>query len=147
MTDKLTPEQRRKAMQSIHSKDTSIELCLRKALWEKGYRYRKNYRAIPGKPDIAITKYRIAIFCDSEFFHGKDWCLLRQALKKGNNSELWINKIQKNIERDERINRELANIGWRVLRFWGNDILKNTDNCVQVVEEAIIESIVESNAE
>ena len=108
MTDKLTPEQRRKAMQSIHSKDTSIELCLRKALWEKGYRYRKNYKAIPGKPDIAITKYRIAIFCDSEFFHGKDWKSLRKILEKGNNSDLWINKIQKNIERDERINRELT---------------------------------------
>ena len=147
MPDKLTPEQRRKAMQSIHSKDTSIELCLRKALWEKGYRYRKNYKAIPGKPDIAITKYRIAIFCDSEFFHGKDWKTLRKILEKGNNSELWINKIQKNIERDERINRELTDMGWRVLRFWGKEILKDTDGCIKVVEEAIIESIIEGNEE
>ena len=147
MPDVLTPEQRRKAMQSIHSKDTSIELRLRKALWEKGFRYRKNYKAIPGKPDIAITKYRIAIFCDSEFFHGKDWKSLRMVLEKGNNSELWINKIQKNIERDERINRELTDMGWRVLRFWGKEILKDTDGCVKVVEEAIIESIIEGNEE
>ena len=96
MPDKLTPEQRRKAMQSIHSKDTSIELCLRKALWEKGYRYRKNYKAIPGKPDIAITKYRIAIFCDSEFFHGKDWLNQKNKLKNGTNSGYWVKKIERN---------------------------------------------------
>ena len=147
MTDKLTPEQRRKAMQSIHSKDTSIERCLRNALWEKGYRYRKNYKAVPGKPDIAITKYRIAIFCDSEFFHGKDWKSLKLQLAKGNRSEFWISKIQKNRERDERINRELTDMGWTVLRFWGRDILKNTDICVQAVDEAVIEAIIESKNE
>ena len=73
MTDVLTPEQRRKNMQHIHSKNTKIEVILRKALWKKGYRYRKNYKELPGKPDIVLTKYKIAIFCDSEFFHGKDW--------------------------------------------------------------------------
>ena len=66
-----------KNMRSIHSKDTSIELQLRKALWHKGYRYRKNYKALPGAPDIVLTKYKIAIFCDSEFFHGKDWEVLK----------------------------------------------------------------------
>ena len=71
--DKLTPEQRRKNMQSIKGKNTSIERILRKALWNKGYHYRKNYKVLPGKPDIALTKYKIAIFCDGEFFHGKDW--------------------------------------------------------------------------
>lgn len=59
-------------MRKVHSKDTSIKLLLRKALWHKGYRYRKNYKALPGSPDIVLTKYKIAIFCDSEFFHGKD---------------------------------------------------------------------------
>lgn len=73
--DTLTPEQRHKNMSAIHSKDTSIEVVLRKALWHRGYRYRKNYALLPGKPDIAMTKYRIAIFCDSEFFHGKEACL------------------------------------------------------------------------
>lgn len=70
--DVLNPEQRRKAMQHVHSKDTSIEVKLRKALWHKGYRYRKNYNKLPGSPDIVLTKYHIAIFCDGEFFHGKD---------------------------------------------------------------------------
>lgn len=70
--DRLTPEQRHKNMKNIKSSDTKIEITLRKALWKKGYRYRKNYKKLPGKPDIAITKYKIAIFCDSEFFHGKD---------------------------------------------------------------------------
>lgn len=75
--DVLTKEQRRRNMQSIRSKDTSIELALRKALWNQGYRYRKNYKKLPGKPDIALTRYKIAVFCDSEFFHGKDWDALK----------------------------------------------------------------------
>ena len=80
--DCLTPEQRHKNMVNIKSKDTSIEVVLRKALWKKGIRYRKNYKLLPGTPDIAITKYKIAIFCDSEFFHGKDWEVLKPLLEK-----------------------------------------------------------------
>ena len=144
MSDVLTPEQRKKNMKSIHSKDTSIELRLRKALWNKGYRYRKNYKSLPGKPDIAFTKYKIAVFCDSEFFHGKDWQVLKQQLANADRSEYWINKIQKNIERDERVNLELEKMGWRVIRFWGRDIKKNLDNCISVIEDTIIESIIES---
>lgn len=79
-----------KNMSKIHSKDTSIELILRKSLWHKGYRYRKNDKSLPGSPDIVLTKYKIAIFCDSEFFHGKDWEILKLRLEKGNNSELSI---------------------------------------------------------
>ena len=96
MADVLTPEQRRKNMQHIKNRDTKIEVLLRKALWDKGYRYRKNYNKLPGKPDIAMTKYKIAIFCDSEFFHGKDWEVLKPRLEKGNNSKFWIGKISKN---------------------------------------------------
>lgn len=81
--DRLTAEQRHRNMQNIKSKDTSIEVALRKALWKKGYRYRKNYADIPGKPDIVLTKYKIAVFCDSEFFHGKDWEVLKCQLEKG----------------------------------------------------------------
>ena len=117
--DRLTKEQRHRNMSNIKSKDTSIELKLRKALWKKGYRYRKNYNKLPGKPDIALTRYRIVIFCDSEFFHGKDWEKLKLQLEKGKNSEFWINKISKNIERDEKIEKELNFMGWTVLRFWG----------------------------
>ena len=79
-------------MQHIKNRDTKIEVLLRKALWDKGYRYRKNYNKLPGKPDIAMTKYKIAIFCDSEFFHGKDWEVLKPRLEKGNNSKFWIGK-------------------------------------------------------
>ena len=88
--DRLTPEQRHKNMKSIKSKDTEIERILRKALRDKGYGYRKNYKALPGCPDIVLTKYRIAIFCDSEFFHGKDWEVLKPQLEKGKNADFWI---------------------------------------------------------
>ena len=128
-------------MRRIRSKDTKIELALRKALWSKGYRYRKNYAILPGKPDIAMTKYKIAIFCDSEFFHGKDWEILRPQLEKGNNGEFWIKKISRNRERDDEINKALLFRGWTVIRFWGKDILKNTDECVRVIEEAMFEVV------
>lgn len=145
--DRLTPEQRHKNMSNIKSKDTSIELLLRKALWKKGIRYRKNYKKIPGTPDIAITQYKIAIFCDSEFFHGKDWEVLRPKLEKGSNTDFWIKKIGKNIEHDNEINKELNFLGWTVIRFWGNDIKKKTDECIKVIEEVIFEVMLEENEE
>lgn len=134
MSDRLTSEQRRKNMQHIRSKDTAIEVKLRKALWNKGFRYRKNCKDLPGKPDIVLTKYKIAIFCDSEFFHGKDWEVLKLQLEKGNNSEFWINKISGNLERDDEVNKQLMFMGWTVIRFWGKDIIKKTDECVKVIE-------------
>lgn len=109
--DTLTKEQRSKNMRNIKSKDTSIEMLLRKALWHKGYRYRKNYKKLPGKPDIALTKYKIAIFCDSEFFHGKDWEVLKPRLEKGEKSEYWVKKISRNRERDDEINKQLLFAG------------------------------------
>lgn len=141
--DTITPEQRRKNMQRIRSNDTEIEVLLRKALWKKGYRYRKNYKVLPGKPDIVLTKYKIAVFCDGEFFHGKDWEVLKPRLEKSNNSEFWIDKISRNIKRDEEINKKLLFLGWTVIRFWGKDIIKNTDECVKVIEEAIFDIVVD----
>ena len=135
--DNLKPEQRKKNMQHIKAKNTKIEILLRKALWEKGYRYRKNYNRLPGKPDIVLTKYKIVIFCDSEFFHGKDWEVLKPRLEKSNNSEFWISKISRNRERDDEVNKKLLFMGWTVIRFWGNDIKKNTDGCIKVIEETI----------
>lgn len=140
--DNLKPEQRKKNMQNIRSKDTQIELILRKALWHEGIRYRKNYDKLPGKPDIAITKYRIAIFCDGEFFHGKDWDKLQLKLKNSNNSEYWIKKISRNIERDQEVEREIRAEDWTVIRFWGKDIKKNIDECMAVIKEAIHDTIV-----
>ena len=139
MADNLTAEQRKKNMQNIKSKDTKIELALRKALWSKGYRYRKNYQKLPGKPDIVLTKYKIVIFCDSEFFHGKDWEVLKPRLQKSKNSDYWIKIISRNKDRDIEIEKQLLFEGWTVIRFWGKDILKNTDECVQVIEETIFD--------
>ena len=128
--DRLTKEQRHKNMKNIRSKDTSIELKLRKELWRRGYRYRKNYTELPGKPDI---------FCDSEFFHGKDWEVLKPQLEKGKNADFWIEKISKNQQHDDDINKQLQFLGWTVIRFWGKDIMKKTDECIQVIEENIFE--------
>ncbi len=122
---------------AIKAKDTSIEVKLRESLWRKGYRYRKNYGKLPGKPDIALTKYKIAIFCDSEFFHGKDWEVLKPRLEKVSNSQYWISKISRNRERDDEVNKRLLFEGWTVIRFWGKDIAKDADGCVKVVEEVI----------
>lgn len=143
--DVLTPQQRHKNMSHIKNKDTRIEITLRKALWHKGYRYRKNYDKLPGKPDIALTKYKIAIFCDSEFFHGKDWEILKARLTRSNNSDFWINKIKRNIERDDEKDKELLFLGWTVIHFWGNDILKNTDECIRVIEETIFDQMIEKH--
>ena len=145
MADRLTPEQRKKNMQNIRSKDTAIEIRLRKALWHKGYRYRKNFKNLPGKPDIVLTKYKIAIFCDGEFFHGKDWEVLKLRLEKSNNSEYWINKISRNREHDDEVNKQLLFLGWTVIRFWGNEIKKNTDECVKVVEETAFQIMIGEN--
>lgn len=138
--DRLTKEQRHKNMQNIKNRDTGIEVCLRKALWKKGYRYRKNDPGLPGKPDIVLPKYRIAIFCDSEFFHGKDWEVLKPQLERGKNADFWIRKISGNMARDEEVNKQLLFLDWTVIRFWGKDILKQTDACIAVIEEAIFES-------
>jgi len=137
--DNHSKEQRHKNMAAIKNKDTKIEVNLRKALYQKGYRYRKNYKELPGKPDIAITKYKIAIFCDSEFFHGKDWEKLKEQLIKSNNSDFWIDKISKNIQRDDDVNKQLNALGWTVLRFWGKDIKKHTDDCITAIEEAVFD--------
>lgn len=137
--DNLTKEQRHKNMCRIKSQDTSIELKLRKALWAKGYRYRKNDQRLPGKPDIVLSKYKITVFCDGEFFHGRDWEILRPHLMNGDNGNYWEKKISRNIERDDEVNKQLLFLGWTVIRFWGRDILKNTDYCVKVIEECIFE--------
>lgn len=137
--DKLTPEQRQKNMRSIRSKDTKIEVLLRKELWKRGFRYRKNYKELPGHPDIVLTKYKIAIFCDGEFFHGKDWEVLKPRLEKGKNSDFWISKISRNMKRDDETNKKLLFMGWTVIRFWGDEIKKNTDECIRVIEETIFD--------
>ncbi len=130
-----TTEERRKIMQAIKSKNTSVEILLAKRLWHKGYRYRKNDKSVFGTPDITFKKYKIAIFIDSEFFHGNNWHEKKQKLK--NNKEYWIAKIEKNIERDKKVNKYLISKGWVVLRFWCSDIKKNLKMCVDVITNEI----------
>jgi DNA mismatch endonuclease (patch repair protein) len=136
-SNRTEKEKRHYTMSRIKNKDTKIEILLRKALWHKGIRYRKNYKLLPGAPDIAITKYNIAIFCDGEFWHGKDW-----GIKKGrirNNYEYWIPKIEPNMQRDDEVDKQLEQLGWVVIRFWGVDIQKNIDSCIETVEEIIFD--------
>ena len=129
-----------KIMKKIKSTNTSIEVKLRKALWNRGYRYRKNYKELPGTPDIVIIKYKIAVFCDSEFFHGKDWEILKLRLEKGKNPDYWIKKIERNRSRDFETDKKLLFLGYTVIHFWGQDIKKHTDECIQAIEEAIWDS-------
>lgn len=145
MADVLTKEQRHKNMKNIKCKDTKIEVLLRKELWHRGYRYRKNMKSLPGPPDIVLTKYKIAIFCDGEFFHGKDWEVLKLRLEKGNNGAFWIGKISNNRERDDFVNKKLLYAGWTVIRFWGNDIKKHMDDCIRVIEETVFEIIMDDD--
>ncbi len=120
--DVLTKEQRKRNMQNIHSKDTSIELLLRKALWHKNVRFRVNRKDIIGKPDISIKKYKLAIFCDGDFWHGN--CSDRSI---GTNAKFWEQKISRNKERDLEQTLALRDAGWTVLRFWGSDIKDNPE--------------------
>lgn len=137
--DNLTPAQRRKNMRHIKSKDTDIEVMLRRELWKRGYRYRKNDKSLPGTPDIVLGKYKIVVFCDGEFFHGKDWEVLKPRLMKSNNSEYWISKISRNMTHDNEVNKALLFRGWTVIRFWGNDIKRDPNGCIKVIEETIMD--------
>ncbi|QLC67186.1 very short patch repair endonuclease [Flavobacterium sp. LPB0248] len=134
--DRLTPEQRSKTMQAIKSTATKGEVRLAKALWKLGYRYRKNNKKIFGRPDLTFAKYKIAIFVDSEFFHGKDW--ETQQLRIKSNREYWIPKIERNIQRDEEVNSFLIDKNWTVLRFWSKDIEKNLEVCLARIEGTIM---------
>jgi DNA mismatch endonuclease, patch repair protein len=120
-------------MSRIKSKKTKAEILLSKRLWAEGIRYRLNYKKLPGSPDIAITKNKIAIFVDGEFWHGKDWETKKARIRS--NSEYWIEKIEENILRDKRNNHKLIELGWMPIHFWEKDILKNLDDCIKLIIE------------
>jgi len=138
MVDSLTPEQRSKTMRAVKSKETKIEKLLREELWRKGYRYRKNNPKVFGKPDITFKKYKIAIFVDSEFWHGKD--LEKNEISIKSNKDFWISKLKRNKNRDIDVNNFLSATGWKVLRFWGKDILQNLEDCITKIEFEINEA-------
>ena len=122
-------------MQHVKNKDSQIELKLRRALWQAGFRYRKNYRAVFGCPDIVFLRLKIAVFCDSEFWHGYDWENRKHDFKS--NQEFWIAKIERNIARDKEVNEHLQAEGWTVLRFFGREIKNNLDECVKIIAATI----------
>ena len=133
--DNHTPEQRRKNMKAVKNKDSEIERLLRKELWSRGLRYRKNYKKIIGKPDIVFVGKKVAVFCDSEFWHGYDWENKKNEIQS--RREFWIPKIERNMQRDIEVTQTLENEGWTVLRFWGNDIKKKTKECADIIERAV----------
>lgn len=135
MVDKLTPEQRSKNMSAIRGKGSKLELRLAKALWEKGVRYRKNDKTVFGTPDLSFKGKKVAVFIDSEFWHGKDWLTEKDRVKT--NSEFWQKKIETNIRRDILVNLTLQEQGWTVLRFWGKEVQKELDRCVAEILQAL----------
>lgn len=135
--DKLTPEQRTKNMRAVKNKDSEIELLLRRCLWEKGLRYRKNVKSVYGHPDIAFIGKKVAVFCDSEFWHGFDWENKQNEIKS--RRDFWIPKIERNIQRDAEVNRKLQAEGWLVLRFWGKEIKTDVVSCADLVVKCLEE--------
>ena len=133
--DRHTPEQRHKNMQAVKSKDSEIERLLRKELWKRGLRYRKNVKNIIGKPDIVFIGKKVAVFCDSEFWHGYNWEERKADIKT--RREFWIPKIERNMRRDLEVNTALTEAGWTVLRFWGKDIKKHCSECADVFERKV----------
>lgn len=132
---KKTPEQIHYNMSRIRCKDTGIEVKLRKELWGRGIRYRKNLKTVAGKPDLAFIGKKVAVFCDSEFWHGYDWGNAKARIKT--NREFWVDKIERNMRRDAEVNSELEKEGWTVLRFWGKEIEKETSRCADEIEKAV----------
>ena len=130
-----TKEQISYNMQQVKNKDSKIEVLLRKELWSRGLRYRKNVNRIYGKPDIVFIGKKIAVFCDSEFWHGYNWEERKKDFKS--HQEFWIPKIERNMERDAEVTAKLESEGWTVLRFWGNEIKKNTAQCADIIEKAV----------
>ena len=128
-------ESKKSAIGRVPGFGTQIELVLGSALWAAGVRYRKQYRKIPGRPDFVVPKAKLAIFCDSSFWHGRGWPASSAQFRT--NREFWLPKIERNIRRDEEVNGLLAGLGWTTLRFWDDEILKRTNECVTRVLDAI----------
>ncbi len=130
-----TKEQIHYNMSRIRCKDTKIEVLLRKELWSRGVRYRKNVKGVEGKPDLAFLSKKVAVFCDSEFWHGYEWDVRKEQIKK--NRDFWIAKIERNMERDREVNRILEADGWTVIRFWGKEIQSNVSHCADIVVDVL----------
>lgn len=126
-----TTKTRSELMKKIKATETKVEVAFRKQFWYLGYRYRKNFSKLPGKPDIAFTKHKVAVFVDGEFWHGYNWDEKKNRIKR--NRDYWVKKIERNIARDEINTKELEKMGWTVIRFWANSIKKDMELCVNAV--------------
>lgn len=131
---KTTPEISQR-MARVKLKRGDAETKLAKAIWHQGVRYHLNYRKLPGSPDIAITKHKIAIFIDGEFWHGYDWETRKRKLKS--NRDYWIEKIEENMSRDIRNDSLLKEQGWVPIHFWEKEVKKDMEKCVQIILSAI----------
>lgn len=129
---KKTKEQISYNMRQVKNKDSAIELILRKELWNRGLRYRKNVKSVYGKPDIAFIGKKIAVFCDSEFWHGYAWDITQDEFQS--RRDFWIPKIERNMQRDQEVNEKLRGDGWIVLRFWGKEIKRDVSACADIIQ-------------
>ena len=135
-----TAETRRR-MSKVKLKGGKAETLLAKKLWHRGYRYRKNDKRLPGSPDIAILKYRIAVFVDGEFWHGKDWDIRKARLQR--NREYWIEKIEENMARDHRDDQLLRQAGWTPVHFWEKEVMKNMPACIAEIEGIVLSQLID----
>ena len=134
---KKTPEQISYNMSRVKNKDSAIEIALRKELWSRGLRYRKNVKTVFGKPDIVFVGKKVAVFCDSEFWHGYNWEVKQDEIKS--HRDFWIPKIERNMKRDKEVSAALEAEGWKVLRFWGDEIKKDVKACADLIVAALKE--------
>ncbi|MEL0455000.1 very short patch repair endonuclease [Flavobacteriaceae bacterium SZ-1-7] len=123
-----TTQKRSKIMSKIKGKNTKPELQFRKALWKRGVRYRVDSKKLPGKPDVSIKKYKLAIFIDGEFWHGYNWDERKKTIKS--NRRFWVPKIERNMQRDAEVNLQLKEMGYTVFRFWEHEIKKDLEKCL-----------------
>ena len=130
-----TTEKRSKMMSKIRGKNTKPEMLFRKALFKKGVRYRVDSKQLPGKPDVSIKKYQLAIFIDGEFWHGYNWQERKNTIKS--NQAFWIPKIERNLQRDREVNRHLKDMDYTVFRFWDKELKNDLNKCVNDVLEYI----------
>ncbi len=124
-----------KRMANVKLKGGEIEKILSSELWAKGFRYRLNYKKLPGSPDIAILKHHIAVFVDGEFWHGYEWEKRKPKLKR--NREYWIEKIEENMKRDSRVDKQLQFLGWIPIHFWSKEVRTNLSGCIERIEGLI----------
>lgn len=132
-----TSPERSRLMSKIGAENTKPEQILRKNLWHSGIRYRKNVKNMKGVPDIVITKHKIVVFVDGEFWHGYKWDEKKKNIKS--NRAFWIPKIERNIQRDLENNRYYESNGWHVLRFWEHEVKNRLEACLNDVHEIIVE--------